>query len=169
MPIVEIKPPAPLPNTKALQIFLAGSIEQGKARLWHADVIAGINTTKDVVFLNPRREQWDATWEQSIENPSFNYQVNWELDGIQQAHIIFFYFQPDTLAPITLAELATVLARGGGSLYSSVCFPPVVVCPKGFWRKGNVDIMCHRRNVAVYDNLEDGIAALQRYINHTRD
>lgn len=168
MSIVEVKPPHPLPNTKALKIFLGGSIEQGKARLWHADVIAGIQTDKEVVFLNPRRDEWDPTWVQSITNPAFNYQVNWELDGIYLANIIFFYFQPDTLAPITLAELATVLERGGGSLYCSVHYPPVVVCPDGYWRKGNVEIMCQRRGVTVYNTLEEGIAALQRYVNHSR-
>lgn len=168
MAIVEVKPPQSLPNTKALKIFLAGSIEQGKARLWHADVIAGIKSEKEVVFLNPRRDQWDQTWKQSIDNPQFSYQVNWELDGLYMANIVFFYFQPDTLAPITLAEFATVLERGGGSVHSSVHYPPIVVCPEGYWRKGNVDIMCHRRGVEVYNSLEDGIAALQRYVDHSK-
>jgi len=29
-----------------------------------------------------------------------------------------------------------------------------VVCEEGFWRKGNVDIVCHRYNIDQFENLD---------------
>ncbi len=155
-----IKPPVPTEHLSRRRyspiVFLAGSIEQGKAALWQDDVIlaAGESTPEntEVLYLNPRRDEWDPTWVQSINNPDFNYQVNWEMDGIEMADIVFFYFQPDTLAPVTMLELGEALASG------KRC---IVVCPEGYWRKGNVDIACHRRGVTVYETLTEGIAALE--------
>jgi hypothetical protein len=31
----------------------------------------------------------------------------------------------------------------------------LVCCPEGFWRKGNVDIVCEKYNVRVFDNIKD--------------
>lgn len=45
---------------------------------------------------------------------------------------------------------------------------PIVVCPDDFWRKGNVEIMCERHEVAVYPDLESGIHALQETIGQQR-
>jgi hypothetical protein len=117
-------------------IFLAGSIEMGHARPWHQEVIDAMQE-EDVVILNPRRKEWDATWHQSMDNPVFAEQVNWELDYLYLADIAFFYFQANTKSPISLAELGFVLGTGRDRTDT------VVVCESGFWRKGNVNIMCH--------------------------
>lgn len=135
-------------------IFLAGSIEQGKAVEWQQVVIDALKD-EDVVIFNPRRQEWDASWEQSIDNPDFAEQVNWELDNIERANFVFFYFQAGTLSPITLAEYGKVLElsnRGDTAV--------VVVCEPGFWRRGNVEIMAQRLGVDVHDTLEEGIALL---------
>lgn len=157
---MEIKPPTPIDHLSrrryTLVVFLAGSIEQGRAALWHKDVIVGAGEAGpdggEVLYLNPRRDQWDPTWVQSIDNPQFRGQVEWEIAGIEYADIIFFYFQPDTQAPITLHELGLALASG------KRC---IVVCPPGFWRKGNVDISCDHYGVKVYDTIEAGIEELK--------
>lgn len=52
----------------------------------------------DVVVLNPRRDEWDATWRQSIDNPQFREQVDWELDAQARATVIAMYFSPSTQA-----------------------------------------------------------------------
>jgi hypothetical protein len=31
----------------------------------------------------------------------------------------------------------------------------IVCCPEGFWRKGNVDIVCSRYNVQQVQNIEE--------------
>ena len=30
-----------------------------------------------------------------------------------------------------------------------------VVCPDGLWRKGNIEIACHKDGIPLYDNLEE--------------
>lgn len=36
----------------------------------------------------------------------------------------------------------------------------VVVCEEGFWRKGNVDILCAKYKIMQRKNLEDGLIYL---------
>lgn len=124
-------------------VFLAGSIEMGKAENWQSYIIKEL-TPYPVSLLNPRRNDWDSTWEQKIENPYFSEQVNWELDGLDQADLIVMYLDPATYSPVSLLELG-LYARSGKL---------IVCCPEGFWRKGNVDIVCKRLGVTQVDTLE---------------
>lgn len=137
-----------------VSVFLAGSIEQGKAEDWQQQVIDALGDLDGVVY-NPRRAQWDSTWEQSIDNPQFAEQVNWEIDHIERSDIVLMYLQPGTKSPISLLELGYLLGNPMGM--TNV----IVVCPDGFWRKGNVEIMIAReseqRITALVDTLEDGI------------
>jgi hypothetical protein len=100
--------------------------------------------------LNPRRPDWDASWRQSIDDPQFRAQVEWELDGLERADRIAMYFDPATRAPITLCELG-LHARGGRV---------VVACPDGFWRRGNVQVVCARYRIPLVSDLDALIAAL---------
>ena len=136
--------------TKSKSVFLAGSIEQDKAIKWQDLVIKELNSF-DVALLNPRREKWDSSWEQTIDNPNFNEQVTWELDGLDQADIILIYFDPNTKSPISLLELG-LYATSGQCL---------VCCPDGFWRKGNVDIVCKKYQIDVFTDLQLTIKELK--------
>jgi hypothetical protein len=138
------KAPAKVPTHLEVPIvFLAGSIEQGAADDWQA-VVGRACEDLGVVFLNPRRDAWDSSWEQRIDNPHFRGQVEWELDGLQRAALIIFYFAPNTRSPVTLLELGLYAASGKA----------VVCCPEGFWRKGNVDITCARYGVPQVSSLD---------------
>lgn len=119
-------------------IFLAGSIEMGKAEDWQAalaDAVLSVNPS--VVVANPRRKVWDSGWKQSIDNPVFREQVEWELDYLERSDLAVFYFQPETLSPITLMELGVRLA-GSKRRETLVC------CPEGFWRRGNIEVISAR-------------------------
>lgn len=135
--------PEPLPITRVKgivpkSVFLAGSIEQGKATDWQTILIDKIvRAGKADYIFNPRRKEWDATCEQSIKNPVFVEQVEWELLALDIVEVIYMYFDPNTKSPISLLELG--LYANTGKL--QVC------CPDGFWRKGNVDIICKRFNI----------------------
>jgi hypothetical protein len=65
-----IKPPAPLLTTGPI-MFLAGSIEMGVAEDWQSRVATALADRDELGLLNPRRGAWDASWEQSIDNPAF--------------------------------------------------------------------------------------------------
>ena len=135
----------------SIKIFLAGSIEMGKAEDWQAMIPELFKDRQNLTFFNPRRDDWDSSWEQKESNPQFNYQVNWELDHLDKADIIFMYFSPETKSPISLLELG---------LYANL-EKMIVCCPDSFYRKGNVDIVCSKFNIPVYNTIESAIGRLR--------
>lgn len=127
-------------------IFLAGSIEMGTATDWQT-VVAEYLCSKDNYWtiFNPRRDNWDNSLEQTIENPLFYQQVNWELNALKIADTILMYFDPNTISPITLLELG---------LYAE-SRKIRVVCPEGYFRKGNVDMVCNIYNIPQFLSIND--------------
>ncbi len=132
-------------------VFLAGSIEMGTASRWQDEVMKNL-AVHTGTLLNPRRVDWDAAWEQVIENPKFKEQVMWELAGIEQSDYVAFYFDPHTKSPVTLLELGLALGLGKRIF---------IACPSGFWRKGNVDIVAMRNGVPVHESLAELIEVLK--------
>ena len=145
-----LKAPAPLDTTGRRSLFLAGSIEMGRAEPWQDRVEAAL-ADLDVLILNPRREDWDDRWQQSIHDARFREQVEWELAALERADLIAMYFAPDTRAPITLLEFG-LFARSGKL---------VVCCPEGYWRKGNVEVVCAHFGAALLDDLSGLIAEVR--------
>lgn len=140
-----LKPPTALPPVfDGPSLFLAGSIEMGRATHWQQMVEAAVQQ-RTLTVLNPRRDDWDASWSQTLSNPQFVAQVMWELDAQERADCILMYFDPDTQAPITLLELGLFAQTG----------KLVVCCPTGYWRKGNVDVVCARYAIRQLPTLAD--------------
>jgi hypothetical protein len=125
----EIQPPQIQREDGDLTVFLAGSIEQGRAVNWQQKIIDEFRDD-DITFLNPRRDDWDASWVQEMGDNEFTRQVIWELQGLEKADLVIMYLDSDTQACISLLEFGMYVRSGK----LTVC------CPDGFWRKGNVDI-----------------------------
>lgn len=138
------KPPMPVPPGRS--IFLAGSIEMGAAEDWQ-QIVTDRLSEFDVNIVNPRRDDWDSSWEQTIEHPEFRGQVEYELNELEHANIIIVYLDPNTKSPISLLEI--------GLFHNP--WKMVVCCPPGFWRKGNVDIVCKRYGVTMVESLDEAI------------
>lgn len=147
MKAIEIQPPNKIP----LRIFLGGSIEMGKAIKWQDQIIDAFSN-ESIIFMNPRRDDWDPTWVQSIENTNFFGQVNWELDSLEMADYIVMFIDPNTLSPITLMEIG--LHAKSGKM--------IVCCPRGFWRKGNVDVVGLKYGYPVVTTIEELIEAIKQ-------
>src|SRR5947208_710688 len=98
-----IQAPAPFPQDR-YTVFLSGSIAMGEAALWQDEVVEAL-TGYNGILLNPRRDDWDNTWKQSLEDPRFVEQVQWELSGLEAAAEVLIHFDPATQSPITLLEL----------------------------------------------------------------
>ena len=156
--MIEVK----APNTPVMSgvyrhsIFLAGSIEMGVAEQWQQRVAEGLKDVPHLIVYNPRRDDWDSSWEQTIENEQFNEQVMWELHHLKKADVIPMYFSPETKSPITLLELG--LFADSGKL--------IVCCPEGFWRKGNVDIVCRQWGIDQVDSIEELIETTKTRLAH---
>ncbi len=140
-----IKSPQPLDFDRSRRsVFLAGSIEQGSAEDWQTRIAEALQDL-DITVINPRRDDWDATWPQTIDFTPFREQVEWELEAQEHADLIAFYFSPATRSPVSLLELGLAAGRR----------PAVVCCPEGFWRKGNIDILCARYDIPQVSTLDD--------------
>jgi hypothetical protein len=122
------------------RVFLAGSIEMGKAEQWQERIVNALSDAGHLVILNPRRDDWDDSWEQRADNP----QLSWELDMLDAADIVVMYLAPGTKSPVSLLELG--LCARSGKL--KVC------CPEGFWRRGNVEVVCQRNRIPLYGTLD---------------
>ena len=139
---------APEANTQT--VFLAGSIEMNSADNWQVKVCELLKDL-DVVLYNPRRDDWDNSWKQDMFDVNFSEQVHWELDKLNESDWIFMYFDPNTKSPISLLELGLYAASG----------KLVVCCPDGFWRQGNVDIVCIRHGIPLFQDLETAVRYLE--------
>lgn len=142
--MIEVKAPAWY-DYDSYKIFLAGSIEMGVAEQWQ-DMIVRELKDAPATFLNPRRDDWDASWVQSIDNEQFNTQVSWELGGLECADLVIFYFDPETKSPITLLEFG---------LCAGLDKDMIVCCPDGFWRKGNIEMVCDRYQISLCNSKQE--------------
>lgn len=154
----ELKAPQPSEGSASPSIFFAGSIEMGKAVDWQKETTKKLQPYLGTIF-NPRREDWDSSWTQSIENAQFKEQVTWELDHLEKADYILMYFAPDTQSPISLLEFGVHYKEG----------KMFVACPKKFWRRGNIEVMCDRAGITLYDTLDEAVAALVKEIESKYD
>ena len=149
----EFQPPArPEKGSGRVQVFLAGSIEMGKATEWQRRAVkefAGL----PVDVLNPRRKDWDPSWEQRASNPRFREQVEWELDFLERADLVALYFEPGTDSMITLAE--------HGILCGIRPEKVVVCCPVGYKRLGNVEIMNSRYGVTHVFSFDEWLQVVK--------
>lgn len=71
--------------------------------------------------------------------------MEWELNALEKADYIIMFFGKDSKSPISLLEMG-LYAKSGKLL---------VICPDGFWRKGNVDITAEKYGVKQFDSIEN--------------
>ena len=124
-------------------IFLGGSIEMGNCEDWQSKLTEDLSE-QDIIILNPRRDDFDASQKQSIDNQYFNTQVNWELDGLMRSDLIIMYLLPNTMSPISLLEIG--LYTDINSINNDKL---IICCPEGFWRKGNIEIVSKRFGIKL--------------------
>jgi hypothetical protein len=152
--MVYIKAPSDIPviTHDSNFLFLAGSIETGTTEMWQEQVRDRLRNTNWII-LNPYREDWDSSWVESKDNLKFRGQVEWELDAQEMdATTILMHLIPGTESPVSLLELG-LFAQTGRML---------VVCPEGFSKKGNVDVVCERYGVKQYDSIDDALEDLSK-------
>ena len=120
------------------------------------NTLESFDIEEELTIYNPRRKDWDSSWKQEITDPQFNEQVNWELDMLEQATIILLYFQKSSLSPISMLELGLF----------STNKKMMVCCEDGFWRKGNIDIVCQRNGIPMYTELDKMLIELNDIIKN---
>jgi hypothetical protein len=134
-------------------VFLAGSIEMGKAEKWQ-DAVEEALKDEEAILFNPRgKDDYEGATVDAVFD-SFEEQVDWEQEGLEQADLIAMYFDVNALSPISLLELGQFAGHKN----------MIVCCPEGFWRKPNVDYIVNKYRIETADNLEEYIKMIKNYI-----
>jgi hypothetical protein len=143
-----IKAPSPLPllTSTSPTLFLSGTISPPPT--WQSTLSASLSHLP-ITILNPLRPDWDSSWKEDLSDTRFVKQVNWELNGLEKADVVAIYFGPEAKAPITLLELGLVVREKENGKKVMVC------CPEGYWKRGNVQIVCGKAGVKVVGTLEE--------------
>lgn len=124
-------------------VFLAGTTSRVDTTDWR-EVLSASLSDVPITIYNPYRSDWDSSWCEDVSFAPFREQVEWELAKQAQADIVVVYFHPATQAPISLLELG-LCARDAGK--------GIVVCPEGYWKRGNVQILCNTFGVEMVDTV----------------
>ncbi|KAH7075960.1 hypothetical protein BKA63DRAFT_566003 [Paraphoma chrysanthemicola] len=135
------RPPLQPQVTRPSVIFYGGMQPEPSWQTKLASSLADLPTD----ILDPRRDDWDSSWVEDISFPKFKEQVEWEMDGAKIADIIVFYFPPGALTPVALLELGMHAASNKA----------IVCCPDGFYKKGNVQMVCLRYGIDLLGTLDE--------------
>ncbi|KAF2112493.1 hypothetical protein BDV96DRAFT_454669, partial [Lophiotrema nucula] len=136
-----------------LSLFLAGSIEMGKAIAWQRDMCNRMQHLP-ITIANPRRGYWDPKAKPQPNDEGFRRQVQWELAALEKADVICFFFDVKTMSPVTMMEL------GLWAKSKKI----VVCCGDGFWRRGNVHITCERYEVPCVDDYSEMVYEVKKML-----
>lgn len=149
------------PEPGAPRVFLAGAIDMGNATNWQDRLIARMRKFgsphrlfegKTVIAMNPRRHDWDSSWEQTKTNEQFATQVSWELDHIERSDVVYFCFPKDSKAPISFFELGLSIGRNRTKV--------VLYAEPGFYRMGNLEMIAKQCLIPLYTDFEQSAVAL---------
>jgi hypothetical protein len=146
--------PKPVPQTTQKRVFLAGSIDKKSHIDWQTRVAMALEN-ENILLLNPTRHSWDMSWKLSADDPQFSEQVGWELEQLEQADLVVINMLPESQSPISLLEFG--LHAKSGKI--------VVCCPEGFWKKGNVDMVCRHYHVNQVNNLDELITYIKQKLS----
>ena len=152
--MLQIKAPEAYDHVKRPYLFLAGTIDMGGSKDWQRKVATALDDMTGGI-LNPRRDDWDSSWKQSITDDTFREQVTWELGAMEAADVIAMNIEDGSKSPITLLEYG-LWARSGKLL---------LCCSPGFYRYGNLDIVAARYGVSIYNDKTDWIRAIRRALS----
>lgn len=95
----------------------------------------------------------NSSWKQEMGNEKFNEQVTWELDCLEKSDVIVMYIDKDSKSPISLLELGLFKDK-----------KMLVYCPDGFYRSGNIQIVCARYKVPLFKDKKEFIEVLKKEI-----
>lgn len=128
------------PHAHNKTLFLAGSTTD-----WRPTLIASLADQPQLTIYDPVRPDWDAaTWREDVTCAPFREQTEWELERQEAADVVVVYFDPGTRAPVSLLEFGLCAKEEGKAL---------VVCPEGYWKRGNVQVVCQRYGIGFLEGV----------------
>ena len=130
---------------KNINIFLAGTIDNGNSKDWQKEVIeslngVGLENNIDITIFNPRRKKWNKI----LSKKDLEYQIKWEQEHLDRADLIIMVLLDNAKSPISLLELG-LYAESGKLL---------VFCTAKFWRYDNVHLTCEKYSVPLVNSTK---------------
>lgn len=125
-------------------VFLAGSIEMGRAILWQKRMSYHLQDLPIGIY-NPRRGDWKKESSKNGRAQALRTQVLWEMGALDKASVICIFLDHTTLSPITLCELGLYASSG----------KVVVCCHEDFHRSGNVHMVCEKYKIPLTQNFAE--------------
>jgi len=140
-----IHAPSEEPISGVKSVFLAGTTTAVGDIDWRKQLSASLSE-HPITFFNPNRPDWDSTWREDITFAPYREQVLWELDKQAKADLVVVYFHPATIAPISLLEFG---------LSAQIPDKVVAIAPKGYAKRGNVQIVCQKFGIEFLDDIDN--------------
>lgn len=137
--------PSDQPPQGLKSVFLAGTTSKVDTTDWR-ETLSTLLSEHRITIYNPYRADWDSTWREDINFAPYHQQVKWELEKQEQADMVVVYFHPATQAPISLLELGLCAQQPGKA---------IVFCPEGYWKRGNVQIVCQTFEIEMVESIEE--------------
>lgn len=125
-------------------VFLAGTTSKVDTADWRETFSSSLSK-HPITIYNPYRADWDSAWREDVNFAPYREQVLWELDKQAKADLVVVYFHPATQAPVSLLEFG---------LSAEVPGKVIAVCPEGYWKRGNVQIVSQKFGVELLDDIE---------------
>ncbi|KAH7347143.1 hypothetical protein B0T11DRAFT_139804 [Plectosphaerella cucumerina] len=147
--IVVHAPTRPALRDDANSVFLAGTTSSTDQQDWR-ELLTRSLAHLPITIFNPYRDDWDSSWKEDVSDSRFVEQVTWELDMQERASVVVVYFHPSSQAPVSLLEFG-LCARSAKA---------IVVCPQGYWKRGNVQLVCLRLGITFLNTVEELAATL---------
>lgn len=139
-----IHAPSEEPPRGIKSIFLAGTTSKVDPVDWR-EALSSSLSKYPITIYNPYRADWDCTWREDVNFAPYREQVLWELDKQAKADLVIVYFHPATQAPVSLLEFG---------LSAQVPGKVIAVCPEGYWKRGNVQVVSQKFGVELLDDVE---------------
>ncbi|OAR03105.1 hypothetical protein LLEC1_04973 [Akanthomyces lecanii] len=137
--------PSQEPPRGLQSVFLAGTTSKADSTDWR-ETLSSLISAAPVTIYNPYRADWDSTWREDVSFAPYREQVEWELDKQEKADMVAVYFHPATQAPISLLEFGLCAQTPGKA---------IVCCPEGYWKRGNVQIVCQKFGIEMVGSIEE--------------
>ena len=107
-----------------------------------------------ITVCNPRKGKWDQSITQQAKDKFFKQQVDWELDALEQADVICFFFDTETKSPVSLLELGLWIASD----------KVVVCCGEAYWKSGNVHLTCERYGLKCVETFAELVPEVEKML-----
>ena len=76
------------------------------------------------------------------------------MNGLEQADVVVFNFLKDSQAPISLMELGICSKKDN----------VVVCCEEGFWRRGNIEVVCDTFDIPLVNSIDQAIPLVRELL-----